>query len=336
MNTTTTSTATTMPAWRQSIYGGADTVALAEQHVPTPGPDEVLVRVRATGLNAADARIMRGDPYMLRLGFGISRPKQPVRGIDIAGTVTAVGARVAEFAVGDEVVAESGGGGLATFAKVAAKRLVQRPESVEPEIAAALPIAGGTAVQALDLARVSAGHRVLVIGASGGVGTYIVQLASLRGAEVWALCGERSQRLVESLGAAQTFDYRQTDIATLPGSGFDAVIDIAGTAPLRTLRELLAPGGTLVMVAGDGGPVLGPIPRILQSVFTRKSGGRRLAPLAATARPEVLRDLLELTAAGRLRPVIERSYAFDEAREALARIDSGRVVGKIVVRGMPD
>lgn len=326
-----TSDAATMPAWVQRVYGGAETVSLGELPIPEPGPGQVVVRVRATGLNAGDARLLRGDPYLVRLGFGLTRPRQPVRGMDVAGTVTAVGSRVAGFAIGDEVVAEAGGGGLASFVAVDALHLARRPEEVPPDAAAALPIAAGTAVQALDFAGAVAGGRVLVIGASGGVGTFAVQLATLRGAEVWALCGQHSRAIVEELGAARTFDYRQTDAGDLPLNSFVAIVDLAGTAPLRILHDLLAPGGTLVLVAGNGGRMLGPIPRMLQAALRPKREGRRIRLLAATTGAETLRELLSLTAEGRIAPVIERRYAFEEAREALARIDSGRVVGKIVV-----
>ncbi|MFC5337445.1 NAD(P)-dependent alcohol dehydrogenase [Leucobacter denitrificans] len=329
----------TMQAWVQHRYGGAEEVALKTIAVPKPKSDEVIVRARATGLNAADARLMRGTPALLRLGFGITRPKQPVRGIDIAGTIVALGSKASEsssgFNVGDEVVAETPGGGLALFVAVPVRRLVHRPEAVSVDHAAALPIAGGTAVQALELARVGSGSRVLVIGASGGVGTYAVQLARIVGAEVSALCGERSRVLVEELGAIRTHDYRQTSLAELPQSSFDAIIDIAGTAPLPELRGLLAPGGTLVMVAGEGGSVLGPIPRILRAVTMRKPEGRRIRPLAAVAKPEILERLLAFAAEGQLRPVIEHTYSFTEGRDALTRIDSGRTVGKLVVRGLP-
>ena len=209
-----------------------------------------------------------------------------------------------------------------------------------------LPLAGGTALQALDLAGIglveepgpgsesgseaNAARRVLVIGASGGVGTYAVQLARIRGAEVWALCGERSRQIVEDLGAARTFDYRQTVAQDLPPNTFDAIIDIAGTAPLGALHNLLRPGGTLAMVAG-GGKVLGPIPRMLRAALLRKRGGRRIRSLMAVAKPEALQELLALAEQGRLHPAIERRYEFAEAAEALAHIDSGRVVGKILV-----
>lgn len=326
----------TMTAWAQRGYGGPETVAPTELPVPRPKSGEALVRVRATGLNAADARIMRGDPALLRLGFGLTRPRQSVRGIDIAGTVVSIGSAVTGVAVGDEVVAESIGGGLASVVAVPVSRLVRRPAEVSAEHAAALPIAGGTAMQALDRAAVAAGHRVLVIGAGGGVGTFTVQLAKLRGAETWAMCGARARALVERLGASRTLDYRQTVPGALPLNSFDAVIDIAGVAPLRVLHDLLVPGGTLVMVAGDGSPVLGPIPRMLRAALLRTRERRRLRPLAATAKPELLRELVALVQRGSLEPVIERAYDFAEARDALTRIDSGHVVGKIVVRAVAD
>lgn len=326
-----TADAARMPAWVQRAYGGPENVTLGELPVPTPRSGQVVVRVRATGLNAGDARILRGDPFLVRLAFGFTRPRQPVRGMDVAGTVTAVGRRVTGFAVGDEVVAEAGGGGLAPYAAIDARRLVRRPASVAADAASALPIAGGTALQALDLAAVSGGRRVLVIGASGGVGSFAVQLATRRGAEVWALCGARSQALVEEMGAARTFDYRETDAGDLLANSFDAIIDIAGTAPLRVLHDLLAPGGTLVLVAGTGGKVLGPIPRMLEAALRPKREGRRIRSLAATAKPEVLEELLGFVAEGRLVPVIAHHYPFEEADQALALIDSGRTVGKLVV-----
>lgn len=198
----------TKPAWRQTEYGGPEVVRLAQVDVPAPRRGEVLLRLRATGLNNGDMRVMRGEPLLVRTAFGLRRPKQAVRGMDAAATVVALGEGVTGFALGDEVVGElPGGGGLAAYAVAPAKRLVRRPADLDPLVAASLPVAGGTAWQALDRGGVASGHRVLVMGASGGVGTFTVMLAALRGAEVWALCGERNRALVESLGATRTFDY---------------------------------------------------------------------------------------------------------------------------------
>lgn len=335
--TRTTDTATpTMTAWRQTQYGGPEVLRTEQVPVPTPGRGQVLLKIAASSLNAADVRLLRGDPPLLRLAFGLRGPRQPGRGMDAAGTVVAVGEDVTGLAVGDEVVGELPGGALAEYAVAPAARLVHRPAGLAPAAAAALPLAGGTAWQALELAGLtgeSSGRRVLVIGASGGVGTFTVQLAATRGAEVWAMCGERNRPAVERLGATRTFDYRSTGVEELPEASFDAIIDIAGTARLRTVRRLLVTGGTLVMVAGDGGRVLGPIPRILHAVLLSVGSARRLRPLAAVAKPEILTELLELAAQGRIAPVIERTWPLTEAREALAHVDAGHTVGKVVVVG---
>ncbi|MFB7894474.1 NAD(P)-dependent alcohol dehydrogenase [Microbacterium sp. NPDC056044] len=339
--------ADSMSAWRQHRYGEADAVALETADVPAPGRGQVLLRLRATGLNNGDIRVMRGEPLLVRLAFGLRRPRQAVRGMDAAATVVALGPGVTEAAVGDEVVCElPAGGGLARYALAPVARLVRRPAELDPVVAAALPIAGGTAWQALALGGVadasapggssapgSSRQRVLVIGASGGVGTFTVQLAAGRGAEVWALCGERNRALVEGLGAARTFDYR----AVQPGSPelgegrFDAVIDIAGTAPLRVLRRLVRDGGRVVLVSGEGGRVLGPIGRLAAASILSIGAKRPVRPLAAVAKADVLAELMALAVAGRLSPVIERTFAFAEAGAALAHVAAGHVAGKVVV-----
>ncbi|MET0673068.1 MAG: NAD(P)-dependent alcohol dehydrogenase [Microbacterium pygmaeum] len=334
MNGTAGTVPRTMTAWCQDRYGGPEAVTEETVDTPTVGREEVVLRIRATSLNAADRHVMRGDPLLLRAAFGLRRPRAATRGMDVAATVVATGPDVTALTVGDEVMGElSGGGGLAQYAVSAAGRLVPRPAGLDPLTAATLPLAGGTAWQALELASVAAGERVLVVGASGGVGTFAVQLAALRGAEVWALCGARSQELVTGLGAKRTFDYRETDAAALPPSSFDAIVDIAGENRLRTLKALLRPGGTVVMVGGEGGRVLGPLGRMLRAVFVSLGGrGRSIRPLAAVAKPEVTRELAALAASGRIRPVIEHAFGFSEADAALARIDAGRTVGKVVVQ----
>ncbi|WP_434968657.1 NAD(P)-dependent alcohol dehydrogenase [Microbacterium sp. bgisy207] len=324
---------TTMAAWLQHRYGGPEVVESDRLPVPAPGPTDLLVRVRACGIHAGDARLMRGDPYLVRLAFGIRRPRAAVRGMDVAGTVVAVGSGVTDYRPGDEVVAEIGvGGGLAEYAIMPAARAVARPDHVPAQLAAALPVSGGTAVQALDAASVGSGSRVLVIGAAGGVGTFAVQLAAQRGADVWALAGERALDLVTELGAAHVFDYRRVQPGSpeLPAASFDAVIDIAGTAPLSVLRGLLREGGTVVLVSGSGGRVLGPMGRMLKAAFLSRRR-RRIRSLAATAKPEVVAQLLELTGQGSIRPVIEQTYSFAAARDALAHVDAGHTVGKVVV-----
>ncbi|MDF2560046.1 MAG: hypothetical protein K0R99_1492 [Microbacterium sp.] len=327
----------TMNAWRRETYGPATGVNLEQIPVPVPHRGEVLLKVRATSLNAGDVRLLLGDPLLVRPVFGLTRPKHPVRGMEVAGTVVAVGPDVVSAEIAEEVVGELvGGGGLAEYVRVPASRLVPIPPDITPETAASLPIAGGTAWQALDLAGVGLrggeAPRVLIIGASGGVGTFAVQLAVLRGAEVWAACSARNAPLVERLGAVRTFDQRESPLSEIPAGRFDAIIDIAGGIPLRELQRLVGHGGRIVLVTGDGGHVLGPVPRMLRAAVL-SVGSRSIRPLAATPRPEVLAKLLELVADGRVVPVIEREYPFAEASAALAHLEAGHTVGKVVVRG---
>ncbi len=328
---TDAATPATMNAWRQTRYGGPEVVETTRVAIPVPGTGEVLVRVRAASVNAGDVKLMRGEPLLVRPVFGLRRPRVATRGMDVAGTVVGVGPDVTALAVGDEVLGELPGGALAEYVAGPVARLVRRPDGLGYAEAAALPLAAGTAWQALESGRVAAGDRVLVIGASGGVGHYAVQLAALRGAEVWALCGARNEALVSGLGAARTFDYRTTDAAALPDASFDAVLDVAGTAPLRALRRLVRPAGSLVLVSGEGGRFAGPIGRILRGILLSLTPGARVKPLAAVPKAEVTRDLAALAAAGRLRPVIEREVPLADAREALAHVDAGHTVGKVVV-----
>lgn len=321
----------TMTAWTQSRYGGPEVVAQSEVPVPAPRAGEVLLAVRATALNSADVKIMRGIPLIARLSFGLRRPKTTVRGLDVAGTVVAIGAG-AGVTLGGEVVGElPAGGGLAPFVVAPASRLVRIPAGLEPAIAATLPIAAGTAWQALDRGSVADGDRVLVIGASGGVGTFAVQLAALRGAEVHALCGARSRALVEGLGAVRTFDYRETAASALPAASYDVVLDIAGQAPLRVLRGLVRDGGRVVLASGEGGRFWGPVGRIIGASVLSIGSKRRLLPLAAVPKADVLAELLALAADGRIAPVIERTWSLAAAGAALAHVDTGRTVGKVVV-----
>ncbi|WP_193597020.1 NAD(P)-dependent alcohol dehydrogenase [Microbacterium sp. YJN-G] len=326
-----TVTTGTMTAWMQHGYGPASATRLADREIPSPARGEVLLRIRATALNSGDVRVMRGEPGLVRLVFGLTRPRNPVRGMDVAATVVAVGEGVTDAAVSDEVVAElPGGGGLAPFAVAPAARLVARPDEVPPHIAACLPIAGGTAWQAIERAGIRPGGRMLILGASGGVGTFAVQLATGRDIEVHVTAGERSRALLESLGAAQVLP-RDLPADRLQEDAYDAIIDIAGGAPLRALQRATRPDGTIVLVGGDGTPLLGPIPRMLRAAALSIGSRRRIRPLAAVPKPDVLRELLTLTADGAIAPVIEREFPFDQADTALAHVEAGHTIGKVVV-----
>lgn len=329
--------AESMRAWRNEVYGPAVGVRLEQVPVPVPRSGEVLLRMRATSLNAGDVRLMLGDPLLVRPVFGLTRPKFPIRGMDAVGEVVQTGPDVLGVEVGDVVVGElQGGGGLGEYVAVSATRVQPVPPGIDERAAATLPVAGGTAWQALDLARVGLRgrpERVLVIGASGGVGTFAVQFAALRGAEVWASCAARNRPVVEGLGAVQAIDHRREPLSAIPGGHFDAVIDVAGGVGLRDLQRLVGEDGAIVLVTGDGGHVLGPIPRMVKAAFASIGAARPgIRPLAATSRPEVITKMLELLAAGRFAPVIAGEYSFEKADAALARIEGGHVVGKLVVR----
>jgi NADPH:quinone reductase-like Zn-dependent oxidoreductase len=316
---------TTMTVWRQSAYGSAGAVSPETVPVPAPGRGEVLVRMAAVSLNSGDIHLMRGEPGLVRMFAGRRGPRVRGRGMDVAGTVTAVGTG-APFAVGDAVVGawrET----LADYVVVPAERLSLRPPGVSPADAACLPIAGNTAVQTLDACRVGAGSRVLVLGAGGGVGTLTVQLAAGRGAEVWATCGERARGILEALGAARTFDYRSTTLEGLPAASFDAIVEIAGEPPLRALRTLLRPRGTVALVGGGVDGFWDPIPRMLSAAVTRG----RFRPIASTVKTGVTDELLALAAAGSVTPHIEKTYPLTEAGAALASVEAGHTVGKVVV-----
>lgn len=315
----------TMTVWRQRRYGDASGVAPETAPLPVPRRGDVLVRMTAVSLNSGDIHLMRGEPGLVRVFAGVRGPRVRGRGMDVAGTVVAAGAGT-PFAVGDRVVGawrET----LADHVIVPAKRLSPIPAGVSDEAAACLPIAGNTAAQTLDACRVGTGSRVLVRGAGGGVGTLTVQLAAARGAEVWATCGARAQEVLARLGATRTFDYRALARDDLPAASFDAVVEIAGEPPLSVLRALLRPGGTVALVGGGVDGFWNPIPRMLQALVARG----RFRSIASTVRTRVTADLLDLAAAGALTPHIERTFPLSEARAALASVEAGHTVGKVVV-----
>ncbi|WP_322411069.1 NAD(P)-dependent alcohol dehydrogenase [Microbacterium invictum] len=319
----------TMAAWRQHAYGPAAVVRAETIPVPAPGRKEVLLKVAAVSLNSGDIHLMRGEPRVVRLFFGLRRPRTRGRGMDVAGTVVALGADVTEFAVGDLVVG-AGDETLAEFVAVKAERLTALPAGLDPVIAATLPVAGNTAATILDTCRVGAGSTVLLVGAGGGVGTLTAALAVARGAEVWATCGARAEDTLRDLGVSRTFDYRTHDIASLPAGAFDAVVDIAGEPPLEVLRDRLRDGGTVALVGGDGHPFWGPFPRLIRSlVLSRRA--RRFRSVTAFTKTPVTAELVRMTAAGVIRPVIEKTYPLSDAGAAIAHVDAGHTVGKVVV-----
>jgi NADPH:quinone reductase-like Zn-dependent oxidoreductase len=312
-------------------YGTADVLRYAEIDRPSPGDREVLVRVRAASLNHGDRVNLHGEPRIARLVIGPRRPRVTTLGRDVAGTVEAVGAGVTRFRPGDEVFGEMSQRGFAEYVAAPESYLAAKPAGVTFAQAATLPVAGTTALQAVRLGGVGSGTTVLVNGASGGVGTFAVQLAKVFGARVTGVCSTRNLELVRGLGADRVIDYTAADVTRGP-ERFDVVIDLAGNHRLAEIRRVLAPRGVYVASAGTGGgPVLGPLPRLLgmfaRAPFTRQRL-RSLTTRRSTADLALLAGLVE---EGRLVPAIERSYPLSETAEAIHRQETEHARAKTVL-----
>lgn len=319
-----------MQAVHQHRYGSSDQLTLTELPNPVPGPHDVLVRVRAAGVDRGTWHLMAGRPYALRLAFGLRRPKHPIPGRDVAGVVVEVGAQVTRVTVGDEVIGTADGS-FAELAVVPESRITRKPASLSFEEAAILPVSGLTALQAVrDAARVRPGDQVLVIGASGGVGSYAVQIAAAYGAEVTGVASGAKADLVRSLGTTRVIDYTRDDIDD--AARYDVVLDIAGLRPLGQLRRLLTERGTLVIVGGEGGDRwLGGTHRqfaaLALSPFTRQ----RLTALLSTESTDDLQILARLVEDGRVRAPLERTYPLREAALAIDHVAAGHARGKVAV-----
>jgi len=317
-----------MKAIVQDVYGPPEVLKFRDIDQPVVGEDDVLVRVRAAGLDMGVRHLMTGLPYLVRLGFGLRRPRVRVRGMDVAGRVEAVGAKVTRFQPGDEVFGTCDSS-FAEYATARPDRLAPKPANLTFEQAAAVPVSACTALQALrDLGRVQPGQKVLVIGAAGGVGTYAVQLAKAFGATVTGVCSTTKTDLVRSIGADHVIDYTREDFT----ERYDLVLDIAGNRSLSHLRRALTPRGTLVLVGGeDGGRWFGGMDRPLRALVLSPFVGQNLRPLMSSERAPDLEVLSELIEAGKVTPVIDRTYPLGEAADALRYLDSGRVRGKVVI-----
>ncbi|MEW1547871.1 NAD(P)-dependent alcohol dehydrogenase [Streptomyces tsukubensis] len=321
-----------MKAVVQDRYGDTGVLALREIPEPVPGEREVLVRVAAAGLDAGVWHLMTGLPLLLRLmGYGLRAPRNAVRGREAAGRVVATGPGVTRFKAGDEVFGycESA---FAEYAAVPEDRLLPRPAGLTPEQAAALPISAVTALQAVrDRGRVTAGMRVLVIGAGGGVGTYAVQLAVAAGARVTGVCSTGKAERVRSLGAGTVLDYTAEDITARP-ERYDVIVDTGGSRPLRGLCRMLAPRGTLVIVGGEtSGRLLGGTDRVLRAALLSPFTRRRLLGLMASERTEDLAYVAGLAEHGELTPVLGGVHPLAEVPELIDRFRSGGLCGKAVV-----
>ncbi|HEY2079811.1 MAG TPA: NAD(P)-dependent alcohol dehydrogenase [Streptosporangiaceae bacterium] len=321
----------TMQAIVQDTYGSADVLRLARIGPPEIATSEVLLRVRAAGLDRGAWHLMTGKPYLLRLVFGIGKPKNPVRGREVAGTVVAVGSTVTRFAPGDEVY----GIGHGTFAEYAAARedkLARKPANATFEQAAVAPVSALTALQALtDAGRVKQGDKVLVIGASGGVGSHAVQLAKAFGADVTGVCSTAKLGLVRSLGADHTIDYTTEDFAD-GAERYDLILDIAGNPAPSRLRRALTPAGTAVLVGGEkGGSLTGGMDRQLRARVLSMFVRQRLTSVMCKERAADLERLTELIESGKLTPSVDRTYPLDQVPQAMRHLVAGNARGKIAI-----
>jgi NADPH:quinone reductase-like Zn-dependent oxidoreductase len=318
-----------MRAVVQDEYGDADVLRVDDVEQPEIGPAEVLVRVHAAGIDRGVWHLMAGKPYAARLAFGLRAPRNRVRGREFAGRVEAVGAEVTAHHAGDEVFG-IGEGTFAEYARARAAKVTARPAIVPAVQAAAAPISAVTALQAVrDHGRVQAGQKVLVIGASGGVGSYAVQIAKSFGAEVTGVCRTSKVEFVRSLGADDVLDYTKGDLDD--GRRYDVVLDIGGNRSLRTLRRLLTPTGTLVIVGGeDGGQWLG-LGRQVTAMLLNPFVGKSLRTFIASENAADLAVLADLMASGSITSAVDRTFPLADGPAAVAYMQDGKARGKVVV-----
>ena len=332
--TPATAGAETMKAIVQDEYGTApeDVLRLADVARPAIGDDEILVHVRAASVDRGTWHVMTGLPYLMRTaGFGVRRPKAPNPGRSMAGTVESVGKDVTEFKSGDEVYGTCDGS-FAEYVRARAGRLAPKPANLSFDAAAAIPVSGLAALQAVrDRARVQPGQRVLIIGASGGVGTFAVQIARAFGAEVTGVCSTAKTDLVRSIGADHVIDYTQEDFAD-GEHRYDAILDIGGNCPLSHLRRALTPRGRLVIVGGEtDGRWLGGFDRQIRALLLSPLVSQKLATLLTSENAEDLAVLRDLVESGKVAPAIDRTYPLDETPAAIRYVQEGHARGKVVI-----
>ena len=321
-----------MKAIVQDRYGSADVLEFREIDKPVVGEYDVLIRVRAAGVDRGVWHLMTGLPYLIRImGFGFRGPKVPVQGMDVAGCVEAIGAKVTEFRVGDEVFGICAGS-FAEYARAEESKIAPKPKNLSFEEAAAVPVSACTALEGLrDTGEVKEGQKVLIVGASGGVGTFAAQLAKAFGAEVTGVCSTTKVEMVRSIGADHVIDYKHEDF-TQSSSRYDLILDIGGNRPLSRLRRVLTSEGTLVIVGGEEGDRwIGGIDRqlrgLLLSMFTR----HKLRTFVSSESKADLLFLTELIEAEKITPVIDKTYPLSEAADAIRYLEQGKACGKIVI-----
>jgi NADPH:quinone reductase-like Zn-dependent oxidoreductase len=321
-----------MKAIVQDTYGSTDVLELRDIDKPEIADDDVLVRMHAAGVDRGVWHVMTGLPYPVRLAsYGLRAPKTPVPGMDVAGVVQAVGKDVTRFQPGDEVFG-IGKGAFAEYARAPENKLAPKPANLTFEQAAAVAISGLTALQGLrDHGRVEPGQKVLIIGASGGVGTFAVQLAKAFGAEVTAVCSTTKVDMVRSLGGDHVIDYTRDDFAQ-GEQRYDLILDIGGNSSLSRLRRALAPKGTLVIAGGEtDGRWLGGSDRQIRALMLSRFVGQKLGTFICRENHEDLLVLKELIESGKVTPVIDRSYPLSEAAQAIRYLEQGHARGKVVI-----
>jgi len=313
-------------------YGPPDVLQLQEVAKPTPKEDEVLVKVHAASVNAYDWHLLTADVFLVRhMGGGLLRPKKAIPGVDIAGRIEAAGSNVKQFRPGDEVfgdISACGNGGFAEYVSVPENALALKPATLSFEEAAAVPLAATTALQGLrDQGKIQAGQKVLINGASGGVGTFAVQIAKSFGAEVTAVCSTRNFDMARTLGADRVIDYTKEDF-THNGQTYDLILAANGYHPLSAYKRALTPQGIYVMVGGTPAQIF---QAMLLGAWMSENGGKRLGGFTAKANQKDLVMLKALVEAGKVVPVIDKRYSLSEAAEALRYLGAGHARGKVVI-----
>lgn len=322
-------TTSRMTAVVQDRYGSADVLQLREIERPRPRANEVIVRVHAAGVDFGVWHLMEGLPYAVRLATGLRRPRNPVRGLELAGVVEEVGTEVTAFAPGDAVFG-IGEGSFAEYTRASQSKLVHMPANLSFEDAAAVPVSATTALAGVRAANVEAGQKILITGAGGGVGSYAVQLARAMGAEVTGVCSTSKLDFVRSLGATHVIDYTREDV-TAGGRTYDAIIDLAGRRGVSELRRALSPTGTLVILGGEGGGRWLGMGRQVWSQIVGLTSRQKFRSPIALVNAEDLRILKEMLETGKIKPVVDRRYPLNEVPNAVRALAGGHSRGKSVI-----
>ena len=316
-------------------YGSPDVLEIRDIKKPVPNDDQVLIKVRTASINPLDWHFMEGTPYIMRaMGVGLRKPKDPRLGVDYAGTVEAVGKNVTQFKPGDEVLGGKSGAFAEYVCARADRAIVLKPANITFEQAASVPIAAITALQGLrDKGKIRPGQKVLINGASGGVGTFAVQIAKSFGADVTGVCSTRNLDMVRSLGADHVIDYTKEDF-TKNGQRYDLILDNVGTQPLSGFRRVLNPNGILVMIGGGGpndGGLIGPLGRPVKALLLSPFISQKMGMLMAELNKKDLTILGDLMQSGKVTPVIDRTYPLSQIAEAIRYLEQGHARGKVVI-----